>query len=37
MTIRDVITTDNTNNKHGHTKGLSQQEVADLAEYVNSL
>jgi len=37
MTIRDVITTDNTNNKHGHTKGLSPQEVADLAEYVNSL
>lgn len=37
MTIQDVITTDNTNNKHGHTKGLSPQEVDDLAEYVNSL
>ena len=37
MTIRDVITTDNTNNRHGHTKGLSPREVDDLAEYVNSL
>jgi hypothetical protein len=37
MPIRDVITTDNTNNRHGHTKGLSPREVDDLAEYVNSL
>jgi len=37
VTIQEVITTDNTNNKHGNTRGLSPQEVEDLAEYVNSL
>ncbi len=37
VTIRDVITTDNKNNKHGNTKELTPQEVDDLAEYVNSL
>ena len=37
VTIRDVITTDNKNNKHGNTKDLTPQEVDDLAEYVNSL
>jgi len=35
--IKDVITVDNKNNKHGNTKDLSAQEVEDLAEYVNSL
>jgi len=37
VTIRDVITTDNANNRHGDTKGLTPQEVDELAEYVNSL
>ena len=37
VTIRDVITTDNTNNKHGNTKNLTPREVEDLANYVNSL
>jgi DNA-binding beta-propeller fold protein YncE len=37
VTIREVITTDNVNNKHGNTKDLTPQEVDDLAEYVNSL
>ena len=36
-TIKDVITTDNANNRHGNTKGLTPQEVDDLANYVNSL
>jgi cytochrome c peroxidase len=37
VTIQEVITTDNVNNKHGNTKDLTPQEVDDLAEYVNSL
>jgi len=37
ISIQNVITTDNSNNKHGNTKGLSHKEVEDLAEYVNSL
>ncbi|HNX34263.1 MAG TPA: c-type cytochrome [Kiritimatiellia bacterium] len=37
VSIKDVITTDNTNNRHGNTKGLTPQEVEDLSEYVNSL
>ena len=37
VTIKDVITTDNVNNKHGHTKDLTPQEVDDLSNYVNSL
>ncbi len=37
VTIQDVITTDNGNNKHGNTRGLTPDEVEDLAEYVNSL
>ena len=37
VTIQEVITTDNKNNRHGNTKGLTPQEVEDLAEYVNSL
>jgi mono/diheme cytochrome c family protein len=37
VSIREVITTDNANNKHGNTKGLTPQEVDDLANYVNSL
>lgn len=37
VTIKDVITTDNANNKHGNTKDLTPQEVDDLANYVNSL
>jgi mono/diheme cytochrome c family protein len=36
-TIREVITTDNANNRHGNTKDLTPREVDDLAEYVNSL
>ena len=37
VTIQEVITTDNKNNKHGNTKGLTPQEVEDLSNYVNSL
>ncbi|HPK36885.1 MAG TPA: c-type cytochrome [Kiritimatiellia bacterium] len=37
VTIQDVITTDNVNNKHGNTRDLTPDEVEDLAEYVNSL
>jgi len=37
LSIVDVIATDNKNNSHGDTKDLTPREVADLAEYVNSL
>jgi len=37
VTIQEVITTDNKNNRHGNTKDLTPQEVEDLANYVNSL
>jgi cytochrome c peroxidase len=37
VTMKEVITTDNANNKHGNTKGLTPKEVDDLAAYVNSL
>ena len=37
VSMQAVITTDNSNNKHGNTKDLSTKEVNDLAEYVNSL
>jgi mono/diheme cytochrome c family protein len=37
ISMEAVITTDNSNNKHGNTKDLSKKEVRDLAEYVNSL
>jgi DNA-binding beta-propeller fold protein YncE len=37
LSIKDVITVDNKNNRHGNTKDLSEQEVEDLAEYVKSL
>ncbi len=37
VSIKDVITLDNKNNSHGHTKDLSDREVEDLAEYVKSL
>lgn len=37
VSIEDVITVDNKNNRHGNTKDLSEQEVKDLAEYVKSL
>jgi mono/diheme cytochrome c family protein len=37
VSIKDVITVDNKNNRHGNTKDLTDQEVDDLAEYVKSL
>jgi DNA-binding beta-propeller fold protein YncE len=37
VTLKEVITTDNANNKHGNTKGLTPKEVDDLVVYVNSL
>ena len=37
VTLQEVITSDNTNNRHGNTKDLTPQEVDDLAHYVNSL
>lgn len=36
-TIRDVITTHNKNDLHGSTSQLSEQELKDLIEYVQSL
>jgi DNA-binding beta-propeller fold protein YncE len=35
-TIMDVLTRDNKEDKHGSTRGLSKQELWDLAEYVLS-
>jgi len=37
VTIQEVLTTDNANNRHGNTKDLTPHEVEDLANYVNSL
>lgn len=37
VSIKDVITGDNKIDVHGKTKDLSEQELADLAEYVKSL
>ena len=37
LSIVDVITTDNKGDSHGSTKDLTPREVADLAEYINSL
>lgn len=37
VTIREVVTTDNHNNKHGNTKDLTAKEVNDLVEYIKSL
>jgi len=37
VSMKEVVTTDNKNNKHGNTKDLTPQEVDDLVSYVNSL
>jgi DNA-binding beta-propeller fold protein YncE len=37
LTIRDVLTIDNPNDKHGVTSTLTNQEIDDLAEYILSL
>jgi len=37
VSIQDVVTIDNKNNRHGNTKDLCEQEVKDLAEYIKSL
>lgn len=36
-TMKDVLTTHNKDDKHGHTKNLTPQQIDDLAEYVLSL
>jgi cytochrome c peroxidase len=36
-TVRDVVTTRNRDDQHGKTSNLTQQEVDDLCEYMNSL
>jgi DNA-binding beta-propeller fold protein YncE/mono/diheme cytochrome c family protein len=36
-TMRDVLTTCNSNGEHANTQGLSEQEMNDLCEYVLSL
>ena len=36
-TIEEVLTTGNPDNRHGNTKGLTPDEIRDLAEYVRSL
>ena len=35
-TMMDVLTRDNNGDKHGATRGLSKEELRDLAEYVLS-
>jgi hypothetical protein len=35
--MMDVLTTENPDDTHGVTSGLSEQQLADLAEYVLSL
>ena len=37
LTIEEVLTTCNPKNTHGMTKGMTKQEIADLAAYVRSL
>ncbi len=37
VTLREVVTSDNIQNRHGNTRGLTPQEVDDLVEYLNSL
>ncbi|MCF7973876.1 MAG: c-type cytochrome [Phycisphaerae bacterium] len=37
VSIKDVITIDNKTNVHGNTKDLTEQEIEDLAEYIQSL
>jgi len=37
VTLKDVLTTFNKEGKHGHTKGLSPQEIDDLVAYLLSL
>jgi YVTN family beta-propeller protein len=36
-TLEDVLTTCNPDDKHGHTKQLSKEQVADLVEFLKSL
>jgi cytochrome c peroxidase len=37
LTVRDVLTTYNPEDRHGNTKSLSEQELDDLVEYLLSL
>jgi len=37
VTMRDVLTTYNPEDRHGITSNLSEQEIADLIEYILSL
>jgi DNA-binding beta-propeller fold protein YncE len=37
VTIRDVLTVDNSNDEHGVTSTLTEQEIDDLVEYILSL
>lgn len=37
VSLQEVVTSDNSNGKHGNTKGLSAKEVEDLVWYLNSL
>jgi cytochrome c peroxidase len=37
LTIQDVITTHNPDDKHGHVKKLTEKEIEDLVDYVLSL
>ena len=36
-TVADVLKTHNPGDLHGHTSGLTDEQIADLAEYVLSL
>jgi cytochrome c peroxidase len=37
VTMRDVLTTSNPNDRHGSTSHLSEQQIEDLVEYILSL
>ncbi len=37
VSLRDVLTTRNPNDRHGHSSGLTPQEIDDLEEYLRSL
>jgi len=37
VTLKDVLTTFNKEDKHGRTSGLSEQEIDDLVAYLLAL
>jgi cytochrome c peroxidase len=37
VSLREIVTTCNRNDRHGHTSGLAPQEIDDLVQYLLSL